>query len=147
MAIIIFLLKGWTQFNNHSSIKKEYTKFKNEKVGTDEDLTNMVTELENSLDYRQNLEFKPKNNPLNLANVMQFNGNSGQTKKGVLCNSFISNPDGSFKAACEYKGETNEFREGEYIGPWKIKKIYNRGCELYQYNNKNEITDSLKFEL
>jgi len=148
IAIIVFLLKAWTQFNNHTMIKNEYNKFKNEKVGTDEELTNMVTELETNLNFRQNFDFKPKNNPLNLANVLSFDGNSGKTKKGVVCNSFISNPDGSFKAECSYKGENaKEFFKGEYVGPWKIVEIYNRGCELHQYDEYGNVTDSLKFEL
>ena len=148
LAVIIFLLKAWTQFNNHTAIKKEYVKFKNEKVGTDENLTNMVTELENNLDNRQNLEFKPKNNPLNLANVMSFDGNNKNTIKGVKCSGIISQQDGSFKATCIYKSsETKEYLKGEYVGPWKIINIYSRSCELYQYDDYGTVTDSLKFEL
>ena len=148
LAVIVLFLNTYWQFNNHTAIKKEYIKFKNEKVGTDEDLKNMVAELETNLNNRQNLEFKPKNNPLNLANVLSFDGNTGNTKKGVICNQFISRGDGSFKAECSYKGEDfKEFLNGESVGPWKIENIYNRGCELYQYDENGTVTDSLKFEL
>ena len=148
LAVIVLLLKTWDQFNNHTTIKEEYTKFRNEKVGTDEELTNMVTELETNLDKRQSLEFKPQNNPLNLANVLSFDGNTGNTIKGVECNQFISRGDGSFKAECRYKGEDfKEFLKGENVGPWKIEKIYKSGCELYQYDENGLVTDSLKFDI
>ena len=90
----------------------------------------------------------PRNNTGAISTMLSFDGNTGNTKKGVICNQFISRGDGSFKAECSYKGEDfKEFLNGEYVGPWKIGNINSRDCDLYQYDENGVVTDSLRFEI
>ena len=50
---LVLIYCGWNQYSNHASISKAYTKFKNEKVGSDDELQNMVSDLEGNLNKRQ----------------------------------------------------------------------------------------------
>ena len=125
ISIIALSFKVYNQFNNHSNIKKEFLKFKNEKVGTDRDLTNMVTELESNLNIRQNIKFKPKGNPLNLANVMSIDGSTiSNSQKGIACSGVMSNKERGFIALCSYKSnKEREYLVGQSIGDHEILEI------------------------
>ena len=125
ISVLVLLFKTWEQYSNHSDIKKEFIKFKNEKVGTDKDLTEMVTELESNLNIRQNIEFKPQSNPLNLANVMSIDGsNINNSQKGIACSGVMSDKDKGFIAFCSYKSnKEREYSIGENIGEHKILEI------------------------
>ena len=125
ISIIVLSFKVWNQFNNHSIIKKEFLKFKNEEVGTDKDLTDMVTELESNLNIRQNIKFKPKGNPLNLANVMSIDGSTiNNSQKGIVCSGVMSNKEKGFIAFCSYKSnKEREYSIGQNIGDHEILEI------------------------
>ena len=66
VSIIILLWNIWKLFDQHQSASTFLKKYKNEKVGTDKELQNMVAVLEKNINDRQTLKFKIKENPLDL---------------------------------------------------------------------------------
>ena len=96
---LVLLYFIWNQYSDYSDISKAYNKFKKEKVGSDEELQNIVADLQDNLNKRQNLKFIPKNNPLELMRVVSLSGiSSSRGIKGIDCQTAWSNENGGFTA-------------------------------------------------
>ena len=117
-SISILLWNAWNQFNKHNKVSKAYEKFINEEVGTDKELQNMVSALEKNLNTRQNLKFKPKQNPLDLTRVIALDGDvSSRGVKGIECSMIIDeDQDGKWDAACTYRSKRYRVAVGDSIG-------------------------------
>tara|TARA_B100000029_G_scaffold392575_1_gene389606 strand:- start:2 stop:496 length:495 start_codon:yes stop_codon:yes gene_type:complete len=121
---IILIYCAWNQYSNHSKVSKAYTKFKNEKVGSDDELQNMVADLEGNLSKRQNLKFIPKDNPLDLMKVVSLSGVSNSRGiKGIDCQTAWSNEEGGFTALCSYKSQRHQVKVGDPIGGGTVTEI------------------------
>ena len=68
-SVIILLWNIWGLYSLNTNVKEAYSKYKNEKVGSDKELQDMVISLENSLNNRKMLKFKIKESPLDLIKV------------------------------------------------------------------------------
>ena len=121
---LVLIYCSWNQYYNHADISKAYTKFKNEKVGSDDELQNMVSDLEGNLSIRQNLKFIPKDNPLELMRVIALTGiSSSRGIKGIDCQTAWSNEDGGFTALCSYKSQRHQVTVGDPIGGGIVTEI------------------------
>ena len=119
LSLSILSWNAWNQFNKHDKIAKAYKKFINEEVGTDKELQNMVSTLEKNLNARQNLKFKPKDDPLDLTRVIVLDGDvSSRGVKGIECSAIFDNDrDGKWEATCTYRSKRhNRVAVGDSIG-------------------------------
>ncbi|MBI45171.1 MAG: hypothetical protein CMG66_03280 [Candidatus Marinimicrobia bacterium] len=123
-CISALLWNTWGQFNKHTEIDKAYDKFINEEVGTDKELQNMVSSLEENLNIRQNLKFKPKENPLDLTRVVVLDGDiSARGVKGIECSGIITDKDGSLETICTYRSKRYVVAIGDSIGGGIVSDI------------------------
>ena len=117
VSAIILIWNSWNQFYKFRDAQKAYKKFKNEKVGTDKELQDMVVELEQNLHNRQTMKFRLKDNPLDLTKVIALDGNiASRGIKGIDCKAAWSNGDGTYSAMCFYKTDRYEVTIGDSIG-------------------------------
>ena len=123
LSLILLAWNGWNLYNKHSKVSNAYQKYKNEKVGSDKELQDMVVELENNLNTRQTLKFKAKENPLDLTRVISLDGNYSSFKQGIDCNMAWSNDNGGFTAVCNYKSKRFEVIKGDSIGGGVVTDI------------------------
>ena len=118
VLVISFIILGWNswnQYNKHVKIKNASLKYKNEKVGTDQELQNMVAGLEKNINERQTLKFKIKEDPLDLTKVINVDGDIASGNKGIDCKGAWSNENESY-ATCYYKQQRFEVTKGDSIG-------------------------------
>ena len=65
-SVLAILWNTWNLYSKNTNVKKAYNKYKNEKVGSDKELQDMVVDLEENLNNRKMLKFKIKETPLDL---------------------------------------------------------------------------------
>ena len=116
LSLLLLAWNGWNLYTKQSKVSKAYKKYKNEKVGSDKELQDMVVELENNLNTRQTLEFKAKENPLDLTRVISLDGNYSSFKQGIDCNTAWITKNGVNTALCYYKSKRYEVTKGDSIG-------------------------------
>ena len=124
-SVIILLSTSYYQYGRNTKVQKAYNKFINEEVGTDKELQNMISELEQNLNERQNTKFKYKDNPLDLTKVIMLDGiaSSQSGQKGIDCRAAWSNGDGTYSAMCFYKSNRYAVTVGDSIGGGVITTI------------------------
>ena len=69
-SVLALLWNTWNLYSKNKNVKKAYNKYKNEKVGSDKELQDMVVDLEENLNTRKMLKFKIKENPLDLMKTL-----------------------------------------------------------------------------
>jgi len=123
-SISVLLWNAWNQFDKHTKVTKAYEKFTNEEVGTDKELQDMVSTLEQNLNIRQTLKFKPKENPLDLTRVVILDGDiSARGVKGIECSGIITDKDGSIETICTYRSNRYVVAIGDSIGGGIVSNI------------------------
>jgi len=140
-SIIILLWNAWNLFNQHKKSSSLLNKYKNEDIGTDEELEIMVKDLEKNLKKRQELKFAIKENPVDLTKVVSIDGiTSTKGQKGIDCTGVMSDNKGIWIADCLYKGQRYEVTKGDSIGGGIVKSISRtnisiaKGEELLKFN-------------
>ena len=137
-SISILLWNTWDQFNKHTKVTKAYENFINEEVGTDKELQNMVANLEQNLNMRQALRFKPKENPLDLTKVIILDGEiSARGVKGIECSGIITDKDGSIETICTYRSKRYVVAIGDSIGGGIVSNISSNKVHIKK--NKEDI--------
>jgi len=146
ISVIILIWNSYVQFNKHTEVKKAYQKFTNEEVGTDRELQNMIVELEQNLNSRQNMKFKIKENPLELTKIILLDGSSlsltGQ--KGIDCNMLYKSPNGDIEALCWYKTKKYLVAVGDSIGGGRVTDITD--SKVFIYKDEKELMFDLGFD-
>jgi len=139
ISVIVLLSNSYSQYGKHNNVKKAYNKFINEEVGTDKELQNMISELEQNLSSRQNTKFKLKDNPLELTKVILLDGvaSSLTGQKGIDCKAAWSNRDGTFTAMCFYKTGRYEVTIGDSIGGGIVKDVTD--SKVFIYKDEKEL--------
>ena len=147
ISVIILLWNSYSQLTEHNKVKKSYEKFKNEEVGTDRELQNMIIDLEKNLSSRQNMKFKIKENPLELTKIISVDGTSlsltGQ--KGIDCNMVWSNNENAnLEALCSYKSNRYVVTVGDSIGGGHVTNITD--SKVFIYKDEKELMFDLGFD-
>ena len=116
---------GWNLFNVNTQTNKSLAKFKNEQVGTDKDLENKVSELENIYVSRDAMKFIMQGeNPVDLNKVVSLSGGRGNKKRGNLwVSGIINRANGLPMALMNYKDVTYSIQIGDSIAGGLIKDI------------------------
>ena len=125
-ASLVLLWNTWDLYSKNTAVNKAYNKYKNEKVGSDEELQNMVVDLEKNLNDRKMLKFKIKDNPLDLMKVVSLDGgftSGGTAQKGIDCKMAWCNEEGDCSALCNYKSKRFEVSVGDSIGGGIVEQI------------------------
>ena len=129
LAFIAMIWYGWELFNNNSKMKKLYTNYENEQVGTDEKLQEKVSSLESIYKFRSKNGFINNENPFDLTRALLGGSESSGSKK-LLCSSTFELVSGKYKATIKYKGreisavEGDEFEWGKILEINKYEVIY-----------------------
>tara|TARA_B110000116_G_C16625770_1_gene485926 strand:+ start:252 stop:749 length:498 start_codon:yes stop_codon:yes gene_type:complete len=139
VSIIILAWNSYFQFNKHSTVQKAYQKFRNEEVGTDKELQNMIVDLEQNLSSRQSMKFKIKDNPLELTKIILLDGSTASLtgQKGIDCKAAWSNGDGTFSTLCKYKAIRYELTVGDSIGGGVVTNITD--SKVFIYKDEKEL--------
>ena len=123
---------GWSLFNISSDANILYNTFINEQVGTDEQLQDKVTELENIYTLRGEANFKTNQNPFDLSRAISVS--SG--KKGQMwITGTMSTKSKGIVAFIKYKGDDFNVTKGDSIAGGVIKDITDK--EVVFEKNKN----------
>ena len=140
VSVIIILWNGWTLFNQHQRTSKAVQAYKNEEIGTDKKLEDMVKILEKSLKKRQDLTFKTKSNPLELTRVVSVYGlSSNKGQKGIQCSAIWSN-NNRYQAECSYREKRYTVAVGDSIAGGYVnfisqtKVIINKDNEIIEFD-------------
>ena len=121
LAFIAVTWYGWELFNNNSKMKKLYTNYENEQVGTDEKLQEKVSSLESIYKFRSKNGFINNENPFDLTRALLGGSESSGSKK-LLCNRVVE-VNGKYRASIKYKGRDIEAVEGDEFEWGKILEI------------------------
>ena len=147
IASIAFTFYSYKLYNLNGNKNEMWNSYISSEVGTDEKLQKKVIELENNYKKRNYFKFKMKKNPIDLSNVITFEGisNLGNTfrKLSLLQIGKLNNNP---MATVKYKNNYYNVVMGDTIGGGtitvltKTKMVYEKDDEEYTFSVKPKIT-------
>ena len=123
---------GWSLFNISSDANILYNTFINEQVGTDEQLQDKVTKLENIYTLRGEANFKTNQNPFDLSRAISVS--SGKKGQMWITGTMSTNSKGKV-AFIKYKGDDFNVTKGDSIAGGVIKDITDKEVVFEKNNN------------
>ena len=92
LSFIALIWNSWNLYNMNSNSLTSLSKFKNEQVGTDDELEKKVTVLEKIYLDRDATKFILGENPVDLNKVISIDGNpNSKRRKNLWCSSIFAN--------------------------------------------------------
>tara|TARA_B100001750_G_C15200404_1_gene443248 strand:+ start:147 stop:545 length:399 start_codon:yes stop_codon:yes gene_type:complete len=120
--------------------RKNVSKFENEQVGTDKDLENKVSNLENIYIERDAVEFIMADNPVDLTRVLSADGSTKKRRKNIWVSGIINRANDNPMALINVKDKTYNIVKGDSIAGGVILDI--TATEVtFEKNNKISIFD------
>jgi len=141
IAAIVSILSIYNFFEIGSDANEYYNKFKNEEVGTDKELENKVSDLENNYKFRDNLVFNISSDPADLNRVISVDGSSGGKKrKSLWVSGIINKGNNNIIAIMNYKDKSFNIVKGDSVAGGVIvditptEVIFNKNDKTIKYN-------------
>ena len=143
ISVIALIWNIWNLYNLNSDASELFNKFvsESENVGTDDELQNKVSELENNYKYRDDMKFSISSDPSDLNRVISLDGTSGYKKrKNLYANSIVSRGNGRFTAIMNFKDKSYNVDKGDSIAGGVIVNItstevtFKKNNKEYKYN-------------
>ena len=143
IASIVFMFYSYKLYNLNDKKNEMWNTYISSEVGTDEKLQKKVIELENNYKNRNYFKFKMKKNPVDLSNVITFEGisNLANTFRKISLMSIVN-----LKATVKYKNNYYNVAIVDTIGGGtiteltKTKMVYEKDDEEYTFSVKTKIT-------
>ena len=144
ISIIICILalcwNLWHLYGMSTETRKNVSKFENEQVGTDKDLENKVSNLENIYIERDAVEFIMADNPVDLTRVLSADGSTKKRRKNIWVSGIINRANDNPMALINVKDKTYNIVKGDSIAGGVILDI--TATEVtFEKNNKISIFD------
>ena len=141
IATIVSILSIYNFFEMGSSANEYYNKFKNEEVGTDKELENKVSDLENNYKFRDNLTFNISSDPADLNRVVSIDGAlRGKKRKSLWVSGIINRGNNNNIAIMNYKDQSFNVVKGDSVAGGVIvditptEVIFNKNDKTIKYN-------------
>ena len=141
IATIVLILSTYNFFQLRSSANEYYNKFKNEEVGTDKELENKVSDLENNYKFRDNLVFNISSDPADLNRVVSVEGSSrGKKRRSLWVSGIINRGNNNNIAIMNYKDQSFNVVKGDSVAGGVIEDItpteviFNKNDKIIKYN-------------
>jgi hypothetical protein len=141
IATIVSILSIYNFFEMGSDANKYYNKFKNEEVGTDKELENKVSDLENNYKFRDNLVFNISSDPADLNRVISVDGSpGGKKRKSLWVSGIINRGNNNNIAIMNYKDQSFNIVKGDSVAGGVIvditptEVIFNKNDKTIKYN-------------
>ena len=141
IATIVLILSTYNFFQLRFNANEYYNKFKNEEVGTDKELENKVSDLENNYKFRDNLVFNISSDPADLNRVVSVEGSSrGKKRKSLWVSGIINRGNNNNIAIMNYKDQSFNVVKGDSVAGGVIKDItpteviFNKNDKIIKYN-------------
>lgn len=141
IATIVSILSIYNFFEMGSDANEYYNKFKNEEVGTDKELENKVSDLENNYKFRDNLVFNISSDPADLNRVISVDGSpGGKKRKSLWVSGIINRGNNNIIAIMNYKDQSFNIVKGDSVAGGVIvditptEVIFNKNDKTIKYN-------------
>tara|TARA_B110001454_G_scaffold95617_1_gene90708 strand:+ start:2570 stop:3061 length:492 start_codon:yes stop_codon:yes gene_type:complete len=141
IATIVSILSIYNFFEMGSDANEYYNKFKNEEVGTDKELENKVSDLENNYKFRDNLVFNISSDPADLNRVISVDGSpGGKKRKSLWVSGIINRGNNNNIAIMNYKDQSFNIVKGDSVAGGVIvditptEVIFNKNDKTIKYN-------------
>jgi len=141
IAAIVLILSMYNFFQIGANANEYYDKFKNEEVGTDKELENKVSDLENNYKFRDNLVFNISSDPADLNRVVSVEGSSrGKKRKSLWVSGIINRGNNNNIAIMNYKDQSFNVVKGDSVAGGVIEDItpteviFNKNDKIIKYN-------------
>lgn len=141
IAIIVSIFSIYNFFQLGSNSNEYYNKFKNEEVGTDKELENIVEDLENNYKFRDDLVFNISSDPADLNRVITIGGSSrGKKRKSLWVSGIINRGNNNNIAIMNYKDQSFNVVKGDSVAGGVIESItpteviFNKNDKIIKYN-------------
>tara|TARA_B100000029_G_C17514903_1_gene937728 strand:- start:721 stop:1242 length:522 start_codon:yes stop_codon:yes gene_type:complete len=126
LALISILFAGLKLYPVQAKWDKAVMRAQNTKIGTDVELENVISFLEDRLRYRLDYEFSLEKEPMRLTNVVFLTDASGKRISGKRTSKVKVGHviDGKIKyAGIFYKGQHFNVTEGDSVAGGRVKQI------------------------
>ena len=141
IATIVLMLSMYNFFQLGANANEYYNKFKNEEVGTDKELENKVSDLENNYKFRDNLVFNISSDPADLNRVVSVEGSSrGKKRRSLWVSGIINRGNNNNIAIMNYKDQSFNVVKGDSVAGGLIEDItpteviFNKNDKIIKYN-------------
>ena len=141
LSFIALIWNSWNLYNMNSNSLTSLSKFKNEQVGTDDELEKKVTVLEKIYLDRDATKFILGENPVDLNKVISIDGNpNSKRRKNLWVSGIINKTDDIPMALINLKDRTYNVVKGDSIGGGVIlditstKVVFKKNEKIHTYN-------------
>ncbi len=113
---------GYQLYQIDQLSKEARYNYESEQIGTDQDLQDKVSALENTLAERDAFKFRVKNNPVDLGNVIALDGAGySQRRRNLWVTGIVTGSEP--KALVQFKNMNYELTVGDSIAGGIIRRI------------------------
>lgn len=141
IAALVSFVSIYNFFQIGSDANNYYDKFKSEEVGTDKELENKVSDLENSYKFRDDLVFNISSDPADLNRVVSIEGsNNGKKRKSLWVSGIINRGNNNNIAIMNFKDQSFNVVKGDSVAGGVIlditptEVIFNKNEKTIKYN-------------
>ena len=146
VSFIMIMFYAYKIYNYNDQKNRLWNTYLNDDIGTDEKLQKKVNDLENIYQDRKRFKFKMKKNPVDLSNVINFEGidfNFGGSGLKSIQLLHITQTENSIpKATVKFKNNYHNLFEGDTLGGGKVILVtktemkYKKDDEIYSFSVK-----------
>ena len=145
-SALVILFYSYKIYNFNEQKNHLWNTYLSDQVGTDEKLQKKVNDLEQTYKNRKQFKFKMKKNPVDLSNVINFEGfdfNFGGSSFKALKLLHITQTENSIPlATVKFKNKYHNLFAGDTLGGGEIISVtktemqYKKDDEIYSYSVK-----------
>ena len=143
-SVLLILFYSYKIYNLNTDKNELWEIYLEDEIGTDDKLYKKVIELEEKYERRKNFKFKMKRNPVDLSNVINFEGleYSGTGFKAIKLLHITQTENGQPLATVKFKNNYFNLFKGDTLAGGKVISVtktemqYARDDEVYSYSVK-----------
>ena len=143
-SVLLILFYSYKIYNLNEEKNSLWKIYLEDAVGTDDKLYKKVTELEDKYDQRRAFKFRMKRNPVDLSNVINFEGleYSGTGFKAIKLMHITQTENAIPLATVKYKNNYFNLLTGDTLGGGRVISVtktemkFTKDDEVYLYSVK-----------
>ena len=153
-SLLVIVFYSYKIYNYNEQKNRLWETYLSDQVGTDEKLQKKVNDLEETYKDRKKFKFKMKKNPVDLSNVINFEGidfNFGGSGFKAIKLLHITQTENSIPlATVRYKNNYHNLFEGDTLGGGKIVNVtktemkYQKDGEIYSFSVKPKSQNNIQ---
>ena len=146
VSFLMILFYSYKIYKYNDQKNRLWNTYLNDEIGTDDKLQKKVNDLEDTYQNRKKFKFRMKKNPVDLSNVINFEGIDfnfgGSSLKSIKLLHITQTENSIPRATVKFKNNYHNLFEGDTLGGGKVMLVtktemkYKKDDEIYSFSVK-----------